>query len=276
MLDLVVPAAFAPAESAQQSYGASNGRFADAFDAAADAAAASGGARSCLVVTDTPAWESSLRTALAARGVSCTTVGGGAPDDDDFEAAAAALAQAARDGDGIDAIVVARSGSAPSGATTAWQRVLDEHADLTRAILADVAWVRAASDHARQSAGPVRIATVVDATTAGGKSRAQAAAQLSRAAHLVPEIRADAFAIGVETDDREHQQPVAELVAHLLGAPDAGALSGAELVATDHWIGLRSHPRPGASVSFGGPEVPPWVDDALRDLLGGVDERSRG
>lgn len=274
MLDVVVPAAFAPAEDAQQSNGASNGRFVDAFDKAAGALAV-GGTRSCLLVSDLPDWESSLRAALTARGIACTTETGSAPNDDDFAAAAEALARAARDRDGIDALVVARTGITPSSASAEWERVLDEHARLTQAILADVAWVRAASDHARRTAAPVRIATVVDATTSGGRSRAQAAAQLARAAHLVPDIHADAFAVGVETHDRGRHDAVGALVAHLLGAPDAGALSGAELVASDHWLGLRSHPHPGASISFGGPEVPAWVDDALRSVLGDGGGRSR-
>jgi hypothetical protein len=44
-------------------------------------------------------------------------------------------------------------------------------------------------------------------------------------------------------------------------------MSGAELVATAEWIGLRSHPHPEASVSFGGPEVPTWVDATLRAIV---------
>ena len=31
------------------------------------------------------------------------------------------------------------------------------------------------------------------------------------------------------------------------------------------WVGLRSHPRPSASITFGGPAVPGWLDDTLRD-----------
>jgi NAD(P)-dependent dehydrogenase (short-subunit alcohol dehydrogenase family) len=273
MLDTVIPAAFVPAEAAQQTNGASNGRFEDAFDHVADAVAASGGARSCLLVTNSPAWESALSAALAARGVSCTPVASGTPIDS-FADAAGELARIAEAGP-IDAVVIARAGIGSSSAPTAWERVLEEHAGLTRAILADVAWVRAASDHARASAAPVRIATIVDATTSGGRSRAQVAAQLARAAHLVPEIRADAFAVGVEDAGDGRYRSVGELVAHLIGAPDAGALSGAELVATPSWIGLRSHPRPGASISFGGPDVPSWVDDALRAVLG-ASERSEG
>jgi hypothetical protein len=32
------------------------------------------------------------------------------------------------------------------------------------------------------------------------------------------------------------------------------------------WFGLRSHPRPIGSISFGGPAVPDWFDDALREV----------
>jgi hypothetical protein len=187
----------------------------------------------------------------------------------------AQLARAADAASAFDAVVVARRGMHASDAREAWRRVLDEHAGITDAILSDVAWVRAVSDRARETGRAMRVATVVDATTSGGRSCAQAAAQLSRAAHLVTDIEADAFAIGVEARAAGREAAVAELVAHLVGAADAGALSGAELTATDDWIGLRSHPRPGASISFGGPELPDWVDGALRTLLDRAPEGSR-
>jgi NAD(P)-dependent dehydrogenase (short-subunit alcohol dehydrogenase family) len=272
VFDTVVPAAFVPAEAAQSTNGASNGRFEDAFEETAEPVPVTGAARPCLVVTDLPEWESAFTSALEARGVECVVLAD--PPADDFAGAAEQLAQAARGTDGIGAVVVARAGLRQSTAREDWQRVLDEHAEVVRAILTDVAWVRAVSDHARESDTALRIATVVDATTAGGRSRAQAAAQLSRAAHLVPEIRVDAFAIGVETQASTRHAAVGELVAHLVAIEDAGALSGAELVATDHWVGLRSHPRPGASISFGGPEVPEWVDATLRTVLAGTNERN--
>ena len=59
----------------------------------------------------------------------------------------------------------------------------------------------------------------------------------------------------------------------------AGKLGGmpeymAELVATAEWIGLRSHPHPEASISFGGPELPSWVDGALRGIVNNSTTRS--
>jgi hypothetical protein len=108
---------------------------------------------------------------------------------------------------------------------------------------------------------------VTDATTSGGRSRAQAAAQLSRAAHLVAGLHADAFSVGVETAADSRYSTVGELVGYLVGADDTAGMSGAEMVATAEWIGLRSHPHPEASISFGGPELPSWVDGALRDIV---------
>ena len=92
--------------------------------------------------------------------------------------------------------------------------------------------------------------------------------------NLVPDIQTDAFAIGVETDAGARTATVGELVAYLVAADDAGAMSGAELVVTGEWIGLRSHPHPEASISFGGPELPSWVDDTLRDIVQGTSARS--
>ena len=67
---------------------------------------------------------------------------------------------------------------------------------------------------------------------------------------------------------------VGELVAYLVGADDAGGAVRRRAVATADWIGLRSHPHPEASISFGGPELPPWVDDTLRGDRARRDERS--
>ena len=88
----------------------------------------------------------------------------------------------------------------------------------------------------------LRVVTITDATSAGGRSRAQAAAQLSRPAHAATENRIDAFAIALESADAAARVSAAELAAHLLCTPDAAALSGAELVADAAWVGLRSHP----------------------------------
>jgi hypothetical protein len=225
------------------------------------------------VVTDDPRWESALRDALVSRGVKVVGIGTSAPATD-FDGAAEQLGRAGHEAGPLDAVVIACTGSGPSRAGSAWERVLDEHAGIVDAILGDVAWVRAVSDHAREFDRPMRVVTVTDARTSGGRSRAQAAAQLSRAAHLVPEINADAFAIGVDSEVDSTASSVGELVGYLVASDDAGALSGAELVATAEWIGLRSHPHPEASISFGGPELPSWVDDTLRSIMNDSSVRS--
>jgi hypothetical protein len=232
------------------------------------------GARSCLVVTDDARWESALRDALEARGVKCVGIGS-EPPATDFVGAAEQLGRAARDGGGVEAVVVARTGSGSTGTEEHWQQVLAQHEGITDAIRSDVAWVRAVSDHARESGREMRVATVTDATTSGGRSRAQAAAQLSRAAHLVADIQADGFAIGVETDAESRYSTVGELAAYLVGVDDARDLSGAELVVTADWIGVRGHPHPETSISFGGPELPTWVDGTLRDILNDSSARRR-
>jgi NAD(P)-dependent dehydrogenase (short-subunit alcohol dehydrogenase family) len=273
VLDVVIPAAFVPAEAAQNTNGASNGRFEGVFDEGSQPAPAPSRPRTCMVVSDDPRWEAAVRDALASRGVKVVSIGAGSPATD-FVGAAEQLRQAAREAGDVDAVVVARTGSVPSSADGGWEQVLDEHAGIVDAIRSDVAWVRAVSDHARESARSMRIVTVIGAVTSGGRSRAQAAVQLSRAAHLASDIQTDAFAIGVETDADSGTSTVGELAAYLVGADDAGALSGAELVVTADWIGLRSHPRPEASISFGGPELPTWVDDTLRTIVHGPNARS--
>ena len=67
----------------------------------------------------------------------------------------------------------------------------------------------------------------------------------------------------------EAAQPVGALVAQLLGNPEATALAGAELVIGAGWIGLRSHPRPSGSITYGGPAVPDWLDATLREIVTG-------
>ena len=151
--------------------------------------------------------------------------------------------------------------------------MLDEHAGITDRIRTDAAWVRAVSDLAAATDRPVRVVTVVGATTAGGRSRAQAAAQLSRAAHGATSDRVDAFAISMEGAPAPARAAASEVAAYLVCSPEAGALSGAELVAGAEWIGLRTHPHPAGAISFGGPAVPGWVDGALRTMVTGGPRR---
>jgi len=150
--------------------------------------------------------------------------------------------------------------------------VLAEHAGIVEHIHADAGWTRAVADYAVGADRPVRLVTLTEATTAGGRSRAQASAQLARAGRGATGDRVTAFSVSVEASGGDGP-PIGELVAHLLCSPEAPALSGAELVAGPGWFGLRSHPRPGASITFGGPVVPAWLDGALRSIVGAEDVR---
>ena len=74
------------------------------------------------------------------------------------------------------------------------------------------------------------------------------------------------YRIAVRATDRRAEVAVAAaLAARLVTRADAAGLAGAELVVGAGWVGLRSHPRPTASIVFGGPDVPPWFDAVLEE-----------
>jgi hypothetical protein len=109
----------------------------------------------------------------------------------------------------------------------------------------------------------MRLVVLTEARTTGGRSRAQAVAQLARVAHSATDEGVSLFAVSSEADD---DAGVSELAAHLVAHPDAPALSGAELVAGAGWVGLRSHPRPAGSITLGGTGIPDWFDTVLREI----------
>jgi NAD(P)-dependent dehydrogenase (short-subunit alcohol dehydrogenase family) len=242
-LEAVSAKTWVPAEASQLSGGGSNPRLGSIYEPPTDdlpPAAVS----TCAVVADSAEVGAAITAALEARGVKCMTA-------------------ASLDGLEVDGVVVALAGGAASAAS-GWEAILAEHAGIVDGIHADAMWARAVADYAAANDRPVRLVTVTDAVTAGGRSRAQAAAQLARTARKTTKDRVAAFSISVEAADTA----AAELAAHLVCSPDAVALSGAELVAGDGWFGLRSHPRPTASVSFAGPAIPGWFDDTLRSIIG--------
>jgi NAD(P)-dependent dehydrogenase (short-subunit alcohol dehydrogenase family) len=264
VLENVVPRAFAKAEAGQMSDGGSNPRFGPIFDEPSSAEeVVSAGVRCCAVVSDRPRLAASLTAALEARSVTChqvDVIGG-------FGDAGQALRALVETAGPIDAIVMAPAGRPPSTSTDEWERVLADHAGIVEHIHADAGWARAAADYAARDSRPVRLVTLIDAATAGGRSRSQASAQLARAAPGATQGRVTAFAASIEAPEEAVCQPVGELVAHLLSHSDAVALGGAELAVGAGWIGLRSHPRAVGSVIYGGPAVPAWLDDTLRDIV---------
>ena len=275
VLEAVIPRAFATAETAQASDGGSNPRFGPIFDEPAPAEVAPARVRSCALVTDRPLLAASLTAALEARSVTCHRV----EIAHGFGDAANALRSLVEAAGPIDAIVVAPAGRQPTTSSPdGWERVLAEHHGIVEDIHADAGWARAAADYAAAAARPVRLVTLTDAATTGGRSRAQASAQLARAAAGSTQGRVTAFAASIEASEAAAGQPVGELVAHLLGHPEATALAGAELVVGAGWLGLRSHPRPIGSITYGGPAVPDWLDATLREVVGadGHPEHSGG
>jgi hypothetical protein len=265
VLEAVIPRAFAAAEANQASGGGGNPRFGPIFDEAGPVEVPPTPVRSCAVVTDRPLLAASVTAALEGRSVTCHHVEV-APG---FGDAADALRAVVESMGPIDAVVVAPAGRQPTaGSATGWEQVLAEHGGIVEDLHTDAAWARATADYAAGAARPVRLVTLTDAATAGGRSRAQASAQLARAAAGSTEGRVTAFATSIEDSEEAAARPVGALVAHLLGHPEATALAGAELVIGAGWLGLRSHPRPVGAITYGGPAVPDWLDATLREVVG--------
>ena len=173
------------------------------------------------------------------------------------------------DAGSIDAVVVAPAGDQPPATSPeGWNRLVSEHRGIVEHIHTDASWARAAADYAAGAARPVQLVTLTDAVTAEGRSRAQAAVQQARIALGATEGRITAFAASMEAGAEEAGQAAGELVAHLLCRPEAAALAGAELVIGAGWLGLRSHPQPIGSITYGGPAVPDWLDATLREIVG--------
>ncbi len=268
VLDAVIPRAFATAEHDQVSSGGGNPRFGPIFDEPGPADRTSVHVRSCAVVADRPGLGAALTAALEARSISCRRL----DIAHSFRDAAEAVNSAVESAGPLDAIVVAPAGRQPeTRSTNGWEQILADHRGIVEAIHTDAGWARAAADYATATNRPVRLVTLTDATTRGGRSRAQASAQLARVAAGSTEGRIAAFAASIETSGAAADQEAGELVAHLLGNPDATTLTGAELVIGTGWLGLRSHPRPIGSITYGGPAVPDWLDDALREIIGDAD-----
>ncbi len=268
VLEAVTTGALAPAEANQATNGGSNSRFGAIFDETSAGDARTAVVQTCAVVTDRPEVGTAVSAALDSRGVACGFVDVRGIDSG-FQGATDALAATAERIGPLDAIVLALTGGpAATSGSSDWERVLAEHTGIVEQIHTDAGWARATSDYAAQAERPLRLVTLTDATTAGGRSRAQSATQNARAARGATSDRVAAFAVSAETPWADGAQPVSELVAHLLCSPDTQALSGAELVAGTGWFGVRSHPRPSASITFGGPTIPEWFDGTLRSIVG--------
>jgi NAD(P)-dependent dehydrogenase (short-subunit alcohol dehydrogenase family) len=268
LLAAFVPRALAKAEATQASAGGGNPRFARIFDAPAPdpASAQAAAVKTCAVVAEgRPELAAPLIAALEARSITCHRVVTASY----FHGAANALRAAIDRAGNVDAIVLALDAHAPAASTTQdWASILADHHGIVEHLHADAAWSRAAADYAALANHPIRLVTLTAATSAAGRSRAQASAQLARVAAGATEGRVTAFAVGVEAPDAVAGPVIGELVGHLLAEPEAPPLAGAELVVGPGWLGLRSHPRPLGTVTYGGPDVPDWIDDVFADMVG--------
>ena len=283
-LDTLVPVVLAPAEAQQRSTGGSNARFGPVFDQPGTPGPVPGPATAnCLVITDHAALATTITAALARCGLTAidTTgrplTGPSAPGQPvpgqpapgqpaGFAAAEAAVERAALAAGGIDAVVIAPGPfAAPGPAAPSWPQLLTGYAATADHVLSHAGWLQAVARHAVRTSRPVRVMHLADATSPPLRAAAQAVAQLARCATLVRPGLIDVFSIALETAEPADHQPVAHLTARLLWSGDATALRGAELVARPGWIGLRSHPAPSATASYGTSAIPPWITDWLRE-----------
>ena len=265
-LATVVPVVLAPVESAQRTSGGSNPRFGDVFGAAASGAPSSPGPDTarCLIVSDDAALGAAIGAAVGRFGLTPVDIDARTTPHG-FESVARRLDDVSRDGSPVEAIVIIRNADGPDATT--WQQLIDAHGGTVEHVMAHAAWLRAAASTTTQpAASRRRIVHVTRATTAAGRTGAQAVAQMARSAgETATPVPIDAFAVSVETaPDAAATRALADLIARLVAAEDTVPLRGAELVAGSGWAGLRSHPGPLATMSFGGPGIPAWVDEALR------------
>ena len=135
----------------------------------------------------------------------------------------------------------------------------------TDRVLSHAGWLQAAARYAVRTSRPVRVMHLADATSPTLRASAQAVAQLARCASLLRPDLLDVFSIALETAEPADHGPVADLTARLLWSGDASVLRGAELVARPGWIGIRSHPGPSATASYGTSATPSWIADWLQE-----------
>jgi NAD(P)-dependent dehydrogenase (short-subunit alcohol dehydrogenase family) len=278
-LDTLVPVVLGPAESGQRTSGGSNPRFGNVWNLPAPY-----GPRgplgdpttgACLVVSDDPEIARLLGAALTHWGKRTAGVGPWQPFDraatevpTGFDEALNTLERASGVAGPIDAVVVILTPhtATHSAGTPAWQQLVESHRGTAHDVIAQAAWARAAARHAATTGQNVRAVHVVPARTPAAQTVAQAVTQFVRS---VPEgTGLAAFSITLESHNDNDRSPLADLAARLVCAKDASVLVGAELVVARGWLGVRSHPGPATTVSFGGPAIPAWVDASLREAAG--------
>jgi NAD(P)-dependent dehydrogenase (short-subunit alcohol dehydrogenase family) len=280
-LGTLVPVVFSPAEGEQRTNGGSNPRFGPVFDQVASGSAAvadSGlqGRPTCLIISDDAGLAGAVADSVESWGMTTLGVGAWRPFDpaaakvpEGFAAVADILQRAAQVTGQIDAVVVAleQPGTAAHDESR-WEGLLEAHSETAAQILSNAAWLRATAEHAANANQAVRIVHVTKATSPSGHTAAQAMAQMARCADDTPSpVPLDAFSVSVETADPTSRPSFGDLVARLANAEDTRAVRGSEFVVGDGWVGLRSHPGPIGTISFGGTAIPAWVNETLKEIV---------
>jgi NAD(P)-dependent dehydrogenase (short-subunit alcohol dehydrogenase family) len=264
VLDAVVPRAFVAAEAKQTSDGGANPRFGGIFDAPAPTESTPAAVQTCALVCDRPDLATTLGAALERRSIASVPVDVA----HGFEGTAKSLHAAVNTAGPVEAVIVVLEGHPrTSTALEGWEHVLADHRGIIQPLHDDASWLRAAADYTAETDLPVRLVILVEATTPAGQSRAQAASQLARVAAAGTKGRLTVFTAGLESDAPAATDAAGELAAHLLSHPDVTPLAGAGLVVREGWIGLRRHPQPIGTVTYGGPAIPAWLDNALREIV---------
>jgi NAD(P)-dependent dehydrogenase (short-subunit alcohol dehydrogenase family) len=278
-LDTVFPAVLTPVEAGQMTTGGTNPRFGAIFDegpATGFVGAPGAPGSHCLVVADNPHTAELLERALSAWGMGVLGVGSWKPFNraaaslpHDFGTASDMVARAAQSVECLVGVIVAVGAEeGPSASDTPWSQLIDAHAGTVPHIVSHAGWVRAGIEETARSGRALRLVHLTRAMSPAGRTAAQAVAQLARCTSDMGGAAAPAsFAISVESDDTADLASAAAVAARLVAAADTPSVKGAELVIRPGWLGLRSHPGPLCTVSFGGPDIPEWVDGALKDCV---------
>ena len=283
-LGTIVPVVLGPAEERQATTGGSNPRFGPIFDRpeigpspSGDASGADNGP-TCAIVSDDPTVAAAVGDALSRWGGTPIGIGSwqpfapsGANLPGGFDATEEILAKAGDFAGPLDALIVLPplQPEVSIDVPATWEQVIADHADTARRIATHAGWLRAATRYATASGHPLRVVLATKATDAGGRSTAQAVAQMARCANDFPSrARLEVFSISIESDRPADTRALGDLIARLVSSDDVGDLKGAELAVAQGWVGLRAHPSPIGTVSFGGPAIPGWVDAALQEVIG--------
>ena len=276
VLSTLIPEVFVPAEAAQRTGGGSNSRFGPIFSGAAGAPPTASTRANCLIVSEDPAIATSLGDAVRAWGMTPVKIGGAgrlmvdSTSPDGFETVSRMFSDAVEANGAVDAIVVVGE-VANSQSTTerdSWPQLIESHSNVVNDIMFHGAWLRAAGRYSNESSRSIRIVHLTAASTPAGRTTSQAISQMVRNANDIPfPTSFDAYSISLETSGADDVDPMCALTARLVCAEDTRTLRGSEFVAHRGWIGLRSHPAPGATISFGGPDIPSWVSSAFRLAL---------